>query len=394
MYKSFIGLLCLVLCTGNIEAQQSSLDQLLKTIEANNQSLVAYRSYLDGESLQYRSENKLPNPQASAYYLPFGEHASGDYSEFEVSQRIEFPTVYSARNNWIDEQEVRLELEYQLLKQKVLLEAKKLGLEMVHMQKQRGLIQERVAQSRKVFEQVQTLFDKGQTGILDLNKSKIIWLDQQFALEELETRESNIRQELQALNGGNEVSIQPGAYPDAIEIPSPDSLWSERLNQDAQIALLEQESQVAQKRLKVERNQLLPDITAGYNYQGVAGNNYSGFYGGISIPLWSGRSKVKLAEAKIDYYDQHQFDVVTSLKSDFISRVQRYQLLLNKFMEYQKAMDGLNSELLLQRSYELGEISFMDYHREVSFYRQAENRKLEIQKELQQLMAELFKYQL
>ncbi len=394
MYKSFFVLLGLTLCVGSLQAQQSSLDELLQTVEANNQKLAAFRSYMESESWQYKGENKLPDPQASAFYLPFGEHNTGDYTEYQISQQFEFPTVYAARGNWIDEQEERLEREYQKLKQEILLNAKELGLELVYINKQRGLVEERVAQTQKVYGQVETLFEKGQTGILDRNKAKLVWLDQQFALEELSTREMNIAQELQALNGGNEIDLVLTTYPNTIEIPTPDSLWNERLNQDAQIALLEQEKQVAEQRLKVERNQLLPDITAGYNYQGVAGSNYSGFYGGISIPLWSGRSQVKMAEAEINYFDKYMSEVITSLKSDFTSQVQRYQLLIKKFREYQQAMDGLNSEMLLQKSYELGEISFMDYYREVSFYRQAENRMLEIEKELQQLRAELFKHQL
>mgnify|MGYP005840919337 CR=1 FL=1 len=394
MYKSFIVLLGLVFFVGSLHAQQSSLDELLQSVEVNNKSLAAYRIYMASETFQFKSQNKLPDPQASAFYLPFGKHNTGDYSEFQVSQRVEFPTVYTARGNWIDEQQKSMELEYEKLKQDILLKAKKLAIEWVYLQKQRKLVQGRITQSKKVYDQVQTLFDKGQTGILDLNKAKIFWLDRQFALEELDTREMNVLQELQSLNGGNKVTFQLNVYPNDIDIPTPDSLWNERLYMDAQISLLEQEKQVAQQRLKVERNKLLPDITAGYNYQGVAGSNFSGFYGGISIPLWSGRSKIKMAKAQINYHDQHQSDVITSLKSDFNAQVQQYQLLINKFKEYRKAMGELNSEVLLQKSYELGEISFMDYYREVSFYRKAENRMLEIEKKLKQLRAELFKHQL
>lgn len=394
MYKSFLVLLGLALCYSSLQGQQSSLEEVLLAVEANNQKLKAFRSYIESQSWQYKSANKLPDFQASAFYLPFGAHNTSDYTEYQITQQFEFPTVYAARGHWIDAQEKRLEREYQKLRQEILLNAKKLGLELVCIHKQRDLVKERVAQSHKVYRQVKTLHEKGQTSILDRNKAKIVWLNQQFALEELSTKEANIVRELQALNGGNKIGLALTSYPNTIEIPAPDSLWNQRLTQDAQIALLEQKKQVAKQRLKVERNQLLPDITAGYNYQGVAGNNYAGFYGGISIPLWSGRSQVKMAEAQTNYYDQHKSGVITSLKSEFHSQMQRYRLLIKKFREYQQAMAGLNSEMLLQKSYELGEISFLYYYREVSFYRQAENRMLEIEKELQKLKAELLKHQL
>lgn len=394
MSKLFIFLLGLALSGSSLHAQGLSLDELLQRVEANNKSLAAYRSYIKGQTLQFKLENRLPNPDASAFYLPFGDQNTGDYSEFQISQRLEFPTVYAARSNWIAEQQKSLEFQYLELRQSILLKAQKLGLELIYLQKQRERVQMRVDQSNKVLEQVQVLYSKGQTGILDLNKVKIVWLDQQFALEDLETREIIVNRELQALNGGAEIAFRMKAYPNTVEIPSSDSLWNSRLRQDAQIALLDQEMQVAEKRLKLERNLLLPDLTAGYNYQGVAGSNYSGFYGGISIPLWSGRNKVKMAEAQIKYYDQQQSDALSTLKSEYTSQVQRYHLLLKKFKEYQIVLGDLDSEMLLQKSYELGEISFMDYYGEVSFYREAENRFLQIEKELQQLRSELFKHQL
>ncbi|MEX1192146.1 MAG: TolC family protein [Brumimicrobium sp.] len=394
MHLSFYALLGLLLNISSVQAQQSSIDELLQTVEANNKSLIAQRSYMESATLQYQSENKLPDLQLSAFYLPFGDHNTSDYSEFQISQRIEFPTVYAARNNWVDSQSKRLDYEYQKLKQDILLDAKKLGFELIYIQKQRELVQERITQSEKVRDQIEILFEKGASSRLELNKAKIIWLDQQFALEELDTREAAVRQKLQALNGNNEVTLQLKTYPSTVGISSPDSLWNERLKQDVQITLLEQKNQVAQQRLKVERSQLLPDITVGYNHQGIAGNNYSGIYGGISIPLWSGRSKVKVAKAQIDYNEHHRSDKIISLKSQYSIQIQRYELLLRKFNEYSESMNGLNSEELLQKSYELGEISFMTYYAEVSFYRDAENRMLEIEKELQQLKADLFKYQL
>jgi hypothetical protein len=82
------------------------------------------------------------------------------------------------------------------------------------------------------------------------------------------------------------------------------------------------------------------------------------------------------------------------MKADYDQSVERYELLQAKFEEYQKAMYGLNSAELLYKSFELGEISFMDYYREISFYRQAENRMLEMKHELQLLRAELLQHRL
>lgn len=394
MYKLFLVLIGLVCFWANSLAQPANLEELLQTIENNNASLASYRAYMKGEAYQYDLKNKLPDPQVSAYYLPFGEHAPGDYSEFEIAQRLELPSVYAARNDWIEAHKQRLDLNYRKLRQEVLLEAKQLGLDWIHLQKQGQLIRERVSQAEKVYQQMQTLFEKGQAGILDLNKAKITWLDQQFALEELASEESILQSELQALNGGRKLSAQLSAYPVSIISIDEDSLWEERTRQDAKLTLLQQEIKVAEEGLALERKKKLPEFTAGYNYQGVRGNNYWGLYGGLSLPLWRGKHQVELAETRLDYAGQRKMVTLHKLKGEFAKSLERYGLLNQKYIQYRQAMSGLNSAELLLKSYELGEISFMDYYREISFYRETENRMLEMERELQGLGATLLQHRL
>ena len=123
----------------------------------------------------------------------------------------------------------------------------------------------------------------------------------------------------------------------------------------------------------------------GYNYQGVNGNNYSGFYGGLSIPLWSSKNKVKAAQANYEYQQSNTQVITTSLYSQFQETFSRYQLMLSKFNEYQSTMDNLESEDLLFKAYMLGEYSFMDYYVELQFYRNASDKMLKMEKELQLL---------
>ena len=87
---------CLLEC--NVFSQYAGVEEILVQIEQNNIELKAFQSYIDGQKLQNKSGNNLPNPELIGYYLPFGEHQSGDYTEFEISQSLEFPSVYGARN--------------------------------------------------------------------------------------------------------------------------------------------------------------------------------------------------------------------------------------------------------------------------------------------------------
>ena len=68
--------------------------------------------------------------------------------------------------------------------------------------------------------------------------------------------------------------------------------------------------------------------------------------------------------------------------------------MLEKYNEYQTTMSNLNSEQLLFKAYMLGEYSFMDYYVELQFYRNASDRMLQMEKEIQLLQAQPLKQRL
>jgi outer membrane protein TolC len=394
MYRLSLALIGLILTLNPLIGQFNTIEDVLQQVVENNKTLIAFEASMQKDKLSYKTLNNLPDPQFLAYYLPFGEHNTNDYTEFEISQRVEFPTVYSARKDWILKQEERLKTEYQKLKQEVLLDAKKLVLEIIYFQKRKDLLENRLDQARKVYDQEQKLFDKGEVGILNINKAKIVWINQQFELEELQNESTIILRKLKRLNGGEEIAFQRDVYPDTLQLLGLETLWASKMQRDPAIQLSKMKTDIAQQAVNVEKQKLWPDLTAGYNYQGVAGNNYSGFYGGLSIPLWSGRNKVKMAESNVNLQEMRAKELIHQIKYKYASKYQRYKLLLNKYNEYKMAMQGLQSERLLRRSYELGEMSFLEYFYETEFYRNTENRMLEMENELQQLKAELLKHQL
>lgn len=394
MYRYLVSVVCGILISMGSFAQDTGIERVLEQISQNNRQLKAYQSYIVSQNLDNKSGNNLQDPQVSAFYLPFGEHMSDDYYEYQVSQRFEFPTVYGARSNRIEKQKELLELEYELLRQEVLLNAKKQLLELQILQKRKKLERKRVEQAKRVYDQIQRLFDAEQIGILELNKSKVAWLQQQFELDQLNIQVNNTLMELQKLNGGNPVQEEQILFFDDSEVADLQTLWKEKLSVDAEIKMLTARESVAEQAVKLEKNKLLPDLTVGYNYQGVNSSNYSGFLGGLSIPLWNSKNKVKAAKANLEFTQANTGVETAELYTRFQENYQQYQLLKKKYEEYQETFEDLNSEELLFKAYELGEFSFLDYYREVEFYRQAYNNMLEMEKELLQLKAELLKHQL
>ncbi|WP_373056332.1 TolC family protein [Zunongwangia sp. H14] len=394
MYRYIVSAICGILISIGSFAQSPGVKGILNEISRNNRQLKAYESYMASQTLSNKTDNNLQDPEVSAFYLPFGEHETGNYSEYQISQRFEFPSVYSARSKRIERQKELLEFEYNAMRQEILLNAKKQLLELQILQKRKKLEQERVEQAKQVYDQIRRLFDAEQIGILELNKSKIAWLQEQFEIDQIEFQIRNTLLDLQNLNGGNAVNIDQIQLMEDSEIAPMETLWEEKLSADAVVQQLTAREALAEQQVKLEKNKILPDLSIGYNYQGVNSSNYSGFLGGLSIPLWNSNNKVKAAKANLEFTQANTGVETAELYTRFQENYQQYQLLKRKFEEYEETFKDLNSEELLFKAYELGELSFLDYYREVEFYRQAYNKKLEMEKELLQLKATLLKHQL
>ncbi|UOY06207.1 TolC family protein [Muricauda sp. SCSIO 64092] len=382
------------MCFGKSFSQSNTMDGLLDQIAQNNTELSAFRFYMEGQQLRNSSDNNLPDLQLLGYYLPFGEHQSGDYSEFEISQSFEFPTVYAARSKWNDLKANQLETSYTKKRQELLLKAKEGLINLFVLQKQKSIETQRKIQSKKVYEQTQELFNKEQIGILDLNKAKVAWLQEQFVLDRLNLDIHTQITYLQALNGGQPLEVDQLQLDNPMQLETLETIWSEKLVNDPKLLELSANEAASLQYVTLEKNKVLPNITLGYNYQGVMGDNFSGVYGGLSIPLWSSRNKVKAAQANHKYQKSTSQVAKSVLYTQFQRDYDQYRLLFDKYNEYQGTMAHLNSEELLFKAYHLGEYSFLEYYMEVQFYRNAMDEMLQMEKQLQLLQAQLLLHQL
>jgi outer membrane protein TolC len=375
-------------------SQTKSINELLNEIEQNNTELKGYQSFIESRQLENKSDNNLPDPELSGYYLPYGDNTTETYLEYQISQSFEFPSVYEARRKWNDLKTQQLQATYAKKRQELLLNAKILLIDMAFLQKQKLIENERRIQNKQVFDQIQALFNKEQIGILDLNKAKIAWIQEQFIVEQVKRDIQILNAKLETLNGGKTIEVLTSEIIVPIEIGTIENLWQEKLAKEPSLQELKANEAASFQKVKLEKNMILPNVALGYNYQGVSGDNYSGFYGGLSIPLWNSKNKIKAAQANYEYQQSNTEVMTAILYTQFQETYNRYQLMLEKYNEYQITLGNLNSEKLLLKAYMLGEYSFMDYYAELQFYRNASDKMLLMEKELQSLQAQLLKHQL
>ncbi|MCF8302566.1 MAG: TolC family protein [Bacteroidales bacterium] len=392
MYKKIVFAIGVYLTALGLNAQNPGVNEVLRQIGKNNKKLQAYSAWIESKHLDRKTENNLSDPQTDVYYLPWGN--DGAYTELQISQSVEFPTVYGARGNLIGKQRQKMQLEYEALRQGILLKAKKHLLEIIYLDKRLAVTQKRTRQAKRVFNHIQELYEQEEVGKLEMNKAKVAWMQQQFKAEQLQNQKQNELVLLKELNGGKAVSFNPSGYDQSRVLAKLDSLWKSKQARDPALAVLQQQEEVARQQVRLSKNKALPDLKAGFNYQNAQGSSFSGIYGGISIPLWNNKNKVKTAKARLEYQQTHSEATRTQTFARYQKKYNEYRMLREKYQKYRSTLSGLQSDTLLLEAYRLGDITFIEYHMELKFYRQAYDAMLEVKNQLNKRKAELRRHQL
>ena len=158
-----------------------------------------------------------------------------------------------------------------------------------------------------------------------------------------------------------------------------DALFDTSLNNHPQTAFYQQQVNVANAELQLERTKRLPDFNIGYYHQFlVPGFNpakinkdytpntrIGGFQVGVSVPLFYGAQRAKINAAKINTtLVQAQAQAASSgLKTQYLTQYNEY-LKQKEGLDYYETIGLKQSDEIIrisQISYKLGEIGYMEY---------------------------------
>lgn len=392
MHKHIISLVFISL-TSSLSAQ-NSINEVLVSIEQNNKSIAAAEQYVQAKNLENRTGNTPDNPSLSADYMIGKPTSGGNQFDFLAIQSFDFPTAYIHKGNLADERETLLQIELEEMKQNVMFEAKVLCLELVYLNQFKQILNKRIITSQGIVNNYQIKYDAEQISGLELNKAKIQLLSNKSKLRSIESLIVVAHEKLTELNGGNPLTITDTLYPDLIVVPEFEALNDSIESNDPRRKWYNQQSEVFQTQVKLNRSLALPQIETGYHYQTVLGQTFNGVHLGLTIPLWQSKNTVKSSQA---YVEMNNFQTEDHKTEHYYYIRQLYEKHLNlqaTIIEYKSVLGELNSEEILYQSLELGEIDFITYALELEYYYKAKDELLSLEKEHQMVVAELFKYQL
>jgi outer membrane protein TolC len=360
---------------------QSSIDEVLKQVEANSTALQALRQQAEAQKLENRTGIYLENPEVGFNYLWGDPSSEGRRKDFSVTQSFDFPTAYTHKSRIAKGKNNISDYEYRRLRKELLLQAGTACVSLIYANAVKVELDKRLRHAQSIASSWQERFARGDTDILERNKAQLNLLNARKAVETNEIERSALLSDLKRLNGGMEISLTDTSYPVWL-IPQDFDQWVEQAqSNNPELNVLMQEIEVSQRREKLNRAMSLPKLSAGYMSESVPKSSFRGLALGISVPLWENKNTVKQAKAQTIALQNMEEDT----RQQFILslRTQHSKALSLQEMadEYRRILQSTNTAELLKTALDKGHISLINYMIELSVYYEAMDNVLQAERD-------------
>ena len=333
-------------------ALADTVGDVLKQVAANNLTLQSLAHDCQADVLEIKAGNALAGP--SVEYSPFFTKAYSGVaeSEFVVSQEIDFPTKYTARNKQAQMQQT---VGNQLLakqRRDILLQAQLVCIDLIRLNQTLTMLRERLANSETLLQMYEKRMEAGDANALELNKVRLDCMEVRTLVSETQGERTALVQQLRQLNGGKPLDVTDTELP------------------------------------------VYPQITNFEEYRNTEqGEGINGFQVGVSFPLYSNSSNVKAARQRRQSAElqvtQAQHEAESSLRTSYEQLQGLQQVISHSDVKLMQESLSLFAKALQQ-----GEITALVYYEEINGIYEKLQRHIDLHSQSVKLLAELHKNEL
>ena len=382
----FFGIL---LCIGIDGNSQSSLDSFISNVSENSKSLISARQFYEAEIIGARTGNSPANPEIEYAYLWGTPETIGDRIDFGVTQSFDFPTAYSSRSKLSKINQEQANLRLQVTEQDVMVRARQFWINAVFLNQKMIVLAKRLKNTELIADAAKRLYEEGEANQMDLNQAilKVTSLsNEMYRLNaEVITHDADISR----LNGGTPFSINDSIFPrhSVIVIDTLVRMYQNGPHNSA----FQGEVMRSEQQKEVVFNQKLPKLKAGYYQETILGTKLLGFRAGITIPLWGNAHAVKSAKASAVFAQSDAARFWEQQELTIRRMHSEYLILVSQVDEMEELLESVNSDELLLKALEVGEISLTQYYYESDFFFQNQLDFIELKRDLHLVEAELMR---
>ena len=374
-------------------ALADTVGDVLKQVAANNLTLQALVHDNQADVLDIKASNSIGGP--SVEYSPFFTKGYSGVAESElvVSQEIDFPTKYAARNKQAKMQQTVGEQLLAKQRRDILLQAQLLCIDLIRLNQTLSMLRERLANSETLLQMYQKRMEAGDANALELNKVKLDCMEVRTLVNEAQGERTSLLQQLRQLNGGKPIDVTDTVLPNYPQITNFETYRALALASDADVAVAQTSLRAADMNLKLQKNAWLPNISFGYRRNTEQGEGINGFLVGVSFPLYSNSNNVKAARQRRESAElqvaQAQNEAEATLRTNY-EQLQGLQQVIDH-SDVKLLQESLD---LFAKALQQGEITALVYYVEINSIYEKLQRHIDLHCQSVKLLAELHKEEL
>lgn len=389
-------IVCLTVAMSVPGFAQENAGTVLSQIEKNNTALQALRKRTEADQYGYKAERALEAPEVGFDYLWSSPADVGTRKDISVTQSIDVAALAGARGKLADSRTELSDIQYNIERQKILLEAKQLYIKIVYCNAVNAELSSRIARSEQIEAAYRDMQARGETDMIEVNKAHLAYLSQKNALSRNMVERESLLSELQGLNGGEPVEVNASVISTDEVLPADFGAWyAEASQQIPELAYMKKNVDVNAAEARTAKMANYPSLTAGYMAELVKGSNFRGLTLGLSIPIWSVRSKVRRANASCEAAKLEERDAVTKTYNSFKALYDRAKGLQEISAELSSSL-AVSTEAMALTEHKLkaGDISLIDNIMELSLYYSLADEVLATSCDYALALAELYAWNL
>lgn len=383
----------ILLCLSAISGEAADFDDIVSSLLGGDRQLELSRRQAAAESEALKASNTLSDPEAEFEFLSTGK---GDRKyEFSVSQSIDWPGVYGARNRQIRLEQEGLRIDNELAVNEQRMKLRGLLVDIIAVNKVIAQLSTAADGWSELLETLETAYRRGDVTVIDVNKMRIEATDFKMKLSEAKRLKEELISELLLMSeNAGEHAERCGSIAEfpLIEFESLEQYMAKAKAADASLHLARNRALVAKARREVATKSTLPGFSAGYRLSHEDGELFNGFAVGISVPLWraSKERRVAASEEVAAIFGERVEEIKIEKRVDASYR--KATDLKDAIAEYGKALAASDNAGLLRRAYDAGAITLTEFVFDMNYFVDANVQYIELQRQYYKMLVELSRY--
>lgn len=369
---------------------QHAYQNVLDTIEANSTVLAAHLKQMEADQTENNAYALVENPEIEAGYK-FG--SEGNKVEVGIGQTLEFPTVYCNQNKIIKMTDQVIASQYEIDRMNILAEVQNICTELIFCKTKINLFKQNYDNAVKIADAYQKMMNLGECNILDYNKSKMNLANAKNNYDLEIIHRDNMMATLKTMNGGKDIDFQYEDYALVVLPENFDEWYSDVEQTNPVFEQMRQQIALDQQNVKLKKSEWIPSITIGYGAEIGKEEREHGPSIGLSLPLWHNKGSVKSAKMKAEATETLLMNEKAVTYNYLSSLFAKAKALQENIGTLATSLQEFDSQALLLKSFEKGEMNLVDYLVEVEYYQNAMLELYSAQYELNAILIELKSYE-